>query len=438
MKSKLWFLTGVSLKRKMKTKWFLLANVLMCLGVMALFNIESVIKFFGGDFDEAVSIYIVDDTNNVDLLKTQIDTISKSYYGDDSDNYNIEKYVGNDIYKTVEEEKNSIAIVIKDSKTNVMDVTLISEGFIDNVDYQLITTAINNTKTAVALETTKVDPNELNRILGPLDIKREILDENKKTDDENMGMIMSTVFPVLILPFFMLTIFLVQMIGAEVNDEKTTKSMEIIISNVSAKTHFTSKILAGNIFVITQGALLIVYAFLGLISKNLVESNQIFSGLDILFGDALKDIFTPEFVSNLIYIIPLTLVLMVITFIAYSLVAGILSSVTATPEDFQQLQAPIMVTLLIGYYLAIMASAFKGALFIRILSYVPLISAILSPSLLVIGDIAIIDVVFSILIAIVFDFLLVHFGMRIYKDGILNYSSNGLWKKMGRSLKGNK
>ena len=43
---------------------------------------------------------------------------------------------------------------------------------------------------------------------------------------------MQTVFPLVILPFFMLVVILVQMIGAEVNDEKTTRGMEIIISKL--------------------------------------------------------------------------------------------------------------------------------------------------------------------------------------------------------------
>ena len=54
-------------------------------------------------------------------------------------------------------------------------------------------------------------------------------------------------------------VFLIQMIGAEINEEKTTKSMEIIISNVSPKTHFLSKVIAANAFVFIQGALLIVF-----------------------------------------------------------------------------------------------------------------------------------------------------------------------------------
>ena len=48
-----------------------------------------------------------------------------------------------------------------------------------------------------------------------------------------------------------------------------------------------------------------------------------------------------------------------------------------------------------------MAGMFKGAIFIRVLSYFPLISAILSPSLLVLGQIGIIDVLASIIIVIV-------------------------------------
>ena len=126
---------------------------------------------------------------------------------------------------------------------------------------------------------------------------------------------------------------------------------------------------------------------------------------------------------------------MILTFVAYSLLAGILASITTNAEDFNQLQTPIMIILLAGYYLAIMAGMFKGALFIRILSYIPLISAILSPSLLVLGQIGVIDVIISILITLAFIYILIKYGLRIYKIGILNYSSKDLWKKMFKAMK---
>ena len=115
--------------------------------------------------------------------------------------------------------------------------------------------------------------------------------------------------------------------------------------------------------------------------------------------------------------------------------AGVLASMTTNTEDFQQLQTPIFVVSLVGFYLAIMNSMFDGALFIRILSYVPFISAILSPSLLVTGVIGFKDILLSILLMVVVIYLLIKYGMRIYKVGILNYSSKGLWKKMFKAAK---
>ena len=90
---------------------------------------------------------------------------------------------------------------------------------------------------------------------------------------------------------------------------------------------------------------------------------------------------------------------------------------------------------LVGFYLAIMNSMFDGALFIRILSYVPFISAILSPSLLVTGVIGFKDILLSILLMVVVIYLLLKYGLKIYKEGILNYSSTKLWKKMLEALK---
>lgn len=82
-----------------------------------------------------------------------------------------------------------------------------------------------------------------------------------------------------------------------------------------------------------------------------------------------------------------------------------------------------------------MSSMFKGSLFIRIVSYIPFISAILSPSLLLSGVIGLKEIILSILLMIVVIYLLIKYGLKIYKEGILNYSSNKLWKKMFKALK---
>ena len=295
--------------------------------------------------------------------------------------------------------------------------------------------ALNNSKTALAILKSDVPIEKINEIYNPPEIKRTFLDESKTSEEENMDMIVTTVFPVIILPFFMLTIFLVQMIGAEVNDEKATRSMEIIISNVSPTTHFFSKVIAGNLFVIMQGALLFIYACIGLFIRKMVGGADIVGGLGKEVSDIISNILDSSFGDKLIYILPLTLILMLLTFLAYSLLAGILAAMTTNTEDFQQLQTPIMIISIIGYYLAMMAGVFKGSLFIKIVSFIPFISAILSPSLLVLGQIGVIEIIISIILTILTIYLLIKYGLKIYKVGILNYSSKDLWKKMWKALK---
>lgn len=438
MKSKLEYLTSISLKRKIKTKWFLAANIILAVIIAGIINIDSIIKLFGGDFNEKTKIYIIDETEyTYDLLKTQIELTDQAIYGEESKSYEISKY-DKDLEtakKEIEEDEKILVFNIKADEKNVIDVTLISDAYVETVDFQILQQAVNSTKTALAISMSNISEEEINKIYSSVEIERIILDESKKSEDENIETIMTTVFPIVILPFFMLTIFLVQMIGAEINDEKTTRGMEIIISNVSPKAHFFSKVLAGNIFVILQGALLIIYFLLGLSIRYIVGSGNIDTGIVAEVSGILSSALSTDFISKLVYIIPITLVLMIVTFLAYSLLAGILASMTTNAEDFNQLQTPIMIISLIGYYLAMMAGVFKGAIFIRILSYVPFISAILAPSLLVLGQIGIIDIIISIVIVILTNYLLIKYGLKIYKVGILNYSSKDLWKKMFKALK---
>lgn len=435
MKNKLEYLTKMSLNRKIKSKWFLAANILLALLIVIVFNIDSVITSFGGDFNEKTKVYVIDHTGySYEIFREQLNTIDSTYTGDES-GY---EFILSE--KTYEEEVESIKekgllVEIENDDTSVLKVKLVSDSFIDAIDYQLITTAINNTKTAVAIATSNIPEEELNKLYSPVTIERIVLDEEQNSEEENMSMIMTNVFPIIILPFFMLVIFLVQMIGAEINDEKTTRGMEIIISNVSPKVHFFSKLLSGNIFVIMQGALLILYAIIGFAVRYFITGGSVASGLGSDIGGIVNNVLNSGLGNTLLYVLPLTLVLMILTFVAYSLLAGILASITTNAEDFNQLQTPIMIILLAGYYLAIMAGMFKGALFIRILSYIPLISAILSPSLLVLGQIGVIDVIISILITLAFIYILIKYGLRIYKIGILNYSSKDLWKKMFKAMR---
>ena len=90
---------------------------------------------------------------------------------------------------------------------------------------------------------------------------------------------------------------------------------------------------------------------------------------------------------------------------------------------------------MVGYYLAIFGGMFKGAILIKILSYVPFISAVLSPTLVIMGDATIVDLIISSAIMALTNFVIIKYGIKIYRVGILNYSSKDLWKKMAKAVK---
>lgn len=434
MRNKLNFLVEISLKRKIKSKWFLVANIIIALVVIALINIDAIIGFFGGDFNNKQTIYIIDNANVYTSFKENLIT-STSALDNGTDYEILESDKSLEELKKIYDNDSEKAWIIEfnNDPTTVLKTTLISKDFIETVDYQLIYNAINNTKTMKAIEELQLSSEEINKLYSQAIVERVIIDESKDAAAETSETLLTSIFPVLIMPFFILTIFLVQMIGSEVNDEKTTKSMEIIISSVSPVKHFFSKVIAGNLFILIQGALLVLFVIIGLLLRKYTGSYQAMSGIDV--GEIIKSFELTGLVPKLIYIIPILLILMFLTFIAYSLLAGILASMTTNTEDFQQLQTPIMLISLAGYYLALMTNLFKGSLFIKIVSYFPFISAILSPSLLITGDITVIDFIISCIIMVGVIFLLIRYGLRIYKVGILNYSSKDLWKKMVKALK---
>lgn len=432
MKTKLKYLIKNSLSKKMKTKWFVIANIILFVVIAGLINIDSIIKFFGGDFNDKLEIMVIDNIGSYEEFKSTYEIASETLNLGEVEITKYDKTYEDALDEIKEEDK--ILIELNADETNFVRAKLVSNDNIDVNIYQLITTTINSIKRDIALKHYNISDNILALIDAKVEIERIKLDDNKNAD-EMLELIMGTIFPLIILPFFMLTMFLVQMIGAEINEEKTTKGMEIIISNVSPTVHFASKIIAGNVFVLAQGLLLILYVVLGL-GIRFVSTGAVIGGeVQTYVGDIINSLKISGVLPVLSKAIPLTIILMLITFLAYSLVAGILASMTTNMEDFQQLQTPIIIVSLVAYYLSMMAAMFEGSLFIKILGFVPFISSLLAPALLVLGQFSIVDMVISILITCATVFLLYKYGIKIYKVGILNYSQNNLWKKMFKAAR---
>ncbi len=436
-KTKLKFLIKQSLKKKIDTKWFKVANILILILLIGVINIDRIISFFGGDFANVTKIYVVDEANSYELFKANFDALSDSLQ--DLGNYELENTTdAMDELKEKIEDSDAIILNIKTSPEEYIVANIISYDPIGTIAETILQTSLNNVKSAYVLENSGISESEIAALTSNVVLNKEVTNPDLDENAEGKDMISNGLIIVLIVPFFLLITMLTQMIGAEINDEKSTRSMEIIISNVSPKVHFSSKIISSTLFVILQALMLVVYVLIAFIVRKLLGVSLLSGVSNEVSGfltETLETIKNTGVLDLLARGWPFIIALFIFSFLAYATVAGVLASMTTNIEDYQQLQTPLMIILMVGYYIAVMAAAFDGSIFVKVVGFIPMLSFLIAPVIYLLGQITLFELFLSTFICGVVVYILFHFGLRIYKVGILNYSSQDLWKKIFKSMK---
>ena len=305
MKSKLWFLVSDGLKRKTKTKTFKIVNLILLIVLPLLINIDTVIKKVGGDFLTPTKVYVVSEIPNLfeTFLKTYENnggiTLSQTdvEFIDSKDNVETLK-------KEINEDSKNIIINIKENLENIFSVDIISYDGVDILLEQNIVNALNSIKINMALKNSSINEIELAKIYESINIEKIALNEEYNDAESIIKSYGYTLIPILIIPLFILLIFVIQMIGAEINEEKTSKSMEIIISSISPKTHFMSKMITVNIFVILQILLMLVYSSFGLWIRTLISDSSLVESFGISFSSIFELLKTSGFLREVLISLP--------------------------------------------------------------------------------------------------------------------------------------
>jgi len=424
------YLIKESLKRKVFSRWFLLINIILFILILVSFHIDTIITFFGGDFKEEKTIIVVDKTNIYEDFKSEFLRIADFQVA----KYKISRLNDTNILKDkIKNDSNIIGIELLEDKDHFIKANIYSLQGISNINKNIILASLNNIKKEKALESYGITQKKLNKIEEDVKLKSIILSE--KSINENKDVSSSIIVLIFVVPCFFLITTLIQMIGSEINEEKTTKSMEIIISNVPAKDHLISKIVSCTIFTFIQLFLLATFMLIAVASHSGGVGTLSSSSTEGFTNSILGNLISSNFISMTLTILPILFISFVITLITYALIAGVLASMTTNIDDFQQLQTPVMLIISISFYIALLAALFEGSLFIKIMSYVPLISFMVAPTLYMLNQISLVSVIISTIIELLFLIIIYYYGIRIYRVGILNYSGDHLWKKILKAIK---
>lgn len=282
-------------------------------------------------------------------------------------------------------------------------------GFSTNLAMENLSKTIQNN---INKERASLSPTQNNILKTEAVITSHELVENYNNPISMAVFIISTIMLYMILMMYS------NILIVEIATEKGTKMIEFIFSSVSPHTYF-----AGKIF----GNLLVILTHLGIYIIGAVITGLIIFKTGLL--DKLSEFGLPpiEFNSDIITKAILTIVFVVLGVIIYMILSAMMGSLVSKQEDAGKMSFPVIMPILISYFIALSNMGREANAFIKTLSYIPFFSSFFMP-LRLINEKGILNQAFISLAVLVSAIILVYLiSARVYKKNILNYSSDKIF-----------
>lgn len=401
-------LIAFSVKRRFNNKAIIILNVLMIILVGVGLFVDKVVLEINPRLFDPMILYMNDDLyQKQDLFDIDAEKIiiKLDDQNENSDQFQLrfedDQWIVSSVYPLTTDQTSTIYQVIQNYSQNALMET-IDHQQLTIVNKALFPTMINDVSSTSEIDATK---------------------------QNLMFMIITSIY------FMMLSYSSV--IANEVVYEKTSKILELILTSVSAKTHFISKMLIGWLTIMIQTLLTG-----GIIALWILIRNSYDGGFGLLaFGNRLgiipmKLLSFSELLSYLkidgqiISAFMIALVFLVLGILFLQMIMVIVSSFVTSIEESSNVQAPCYLILLVIYYFTLFVNnpyqMSEGIGYV--LSFVPFFSMLFMPCRLLIQNVSAYEIVIALFMAIAAIIFILDFGLYFYKQGILDN------KKMKRKL----
>jgi ABC-2 type transport system permease protein len=433
---KLKYLINYGLKKRMYSKAFLISNVVVAVILLLIAVVPSLIA---GSFDDGVvndKVGIIMTPNN-GFVRTTIENDVQAYLGsmqltdqveyiDASDDFdvlydNINNKFYYDFSKYFEEEHSYGGLVYIEIDNDVLKIKYFNQSLRHELDLAF-QNALSNIRVKYYLDLFKDEIPD--GAFDPTNLQFNYPEGGEQQDD--FSMILAAIAPIFVVPLFIIITFGLQMIGTEIIEEKSTKAIEIIIASVPPKTHFVAKILSVMIFLTLQLLLYVAYGILGFMINSVISaSTQTESWITLLAPVA--DLIIPTVV--------IILLCAVFGGLLYLVIGAFVASLAVNQEDYQQIQTPVMMILMVGYFASIIAGTAQLDWLVAVLNYIPFVSPMTLPGAFIAGQIDWVGLIISMGILIGVTALVILFIAPLYRASILNYDQSKLFKRIKNAMR---
>lgn len=227
------------------------------------------------------------------------------------------------------------------------------------------------------------------------------------SDDIAMRFIVQYVYAIIVL---LLCSISTAYIIRSVLEEKASKLVETLLTSVRPLSLIVGKILAVMTYIIILLASVVISALASSKITSLISSTPVsLSSLGLDISGMKIDI------PTLILII----VSLIISYLTYSVLAGISGACCSNMEEMDAAQGSVMITLLIGYIASFATCAIDSAPVAYITSLLPIISTFCVPVRYVLGHIGLGAFLASLVLQIIIVALLFVFCSKVYSEIII-------------------
>ncbi|WP_427706628.1 ABC transporter permease [Staphylococcus sp. Mo2-6] len=389
---------SLTYKSKVKTKSFVIFTAIVILLMVGAANINKIIDLFDDGPDK---VGVVSSNNEIyKVIKSQGDQLDEGA--------DFKQLSEKQAKSQVKNEKLDKAYVIKLSEDKKLSGKILSKDTVSEQDKQKLKATLSTIQTQFVAANLNLSQDELKQLQSQSEVTSEVLADNANNSnlsEAQKGFNTMIVYAGVMLIFFIIFNYASQ-VAMEIATEKTSRVIEMIITSVSPVTHILAK-MAGVVSVaLTQISIFIVA---GIICFLLFD-----------IGDMLKG-FNIEPNELTVQLIVVGIISMIIGILSYIILASILGSITARIEDINQSLMPMTLISMIAFYISLFSIMNTDTLLVKITSFIPLLSPFVMFVRASTPDVAIWEIVLSMIISIITIFILLWVAVRSYKDTILSF-----------------
>ncbi|AMG19642.1 sodium ABC transporter permease [Staphylococcus saprophyticus] len=407
------FLATFSLtyKNKVKTKSFMIFTGLVIVLMLLASNMNKIIDLFDDGPDK---VGVVSSDNEIyKIIKSQ---------GDQLDEGATFKKVSEKQAKTqVQNEKLDKAYIIKMTDDNKLSGKILSKDTVSEQQKQKLKASLSTIQTQLVAANLNLSQGELKQLQSQSKVTSEVIADkasNSNLSEAQKGFNTIMVYAGLMLIFFIVFNYASQ-VAMEIATEKTSRVIEMIITSVSPVTHILAKISGVIAVAFTQ---IIIFVAAGLICFFVFDISDMLKGFKIEPNELTMQISIVGIVS------------LIIGILSYIILAAILGSITARIEDINQALMPMTLFSMIAFYISLFSVMNPDTMLTKITSFIPLLSPFVMFVRSASPDVAVWEIVVSVILSIITIFILLWIAVRSYKNTILSFDK-GFMNAMKRIFK---